>query len=137
MAADQKTLTRIANLLRLASPSSGTTEAERANAALEVAKLVAKHGLVVAEPPPPAPKRRRPPAPAPRPAPPPYWQHPPARYQSPPPRVWQGGGSNWTEATVVVPCHCVACGARLYTDEVAWFDSEHGFRCWSITCDGQ
>ena len=38
---------RVEKLLRLASPSSGTTDAERTLAALEAAKLFAEHDLVV------------------------------------------------------------------------------------------
>lgn len=38
---------RVEKLLRLASPSSGTTDAERTSAALEAAKLFAEHRLVV------------------------------------------------------------------------------------------
>lgn len=45
MPADDKILERVAKLLRLAAPSSGTTDAERASAALEVAKLVEEHGI--------------------------------------------------------------------------------------------
>jgi hypothetical protein len=54
MPADDKILERVAKLLRLAAPSSGTTDAERASAALEVAKLVEDHsidlGAVLARP---------------------------------------------------------------------------------------
>ena len=47
MPADTKTLRRVENLLRLAKPSAGSTEHERASAALEAAKLIAEHDLVV------------------------------------------------------------------------------------------
>lgn len=42
-------LERVDKLLRLAAPSSNTTEAERASAALEAARLISEHGLVVRE----------------------------------------------------------------------------------------
>jgi hypothetical protein len=45
MPADEKTLERIAKLLRLAAPSSGTTDAERESAALEVARLFEEHDI--------------------------------------------------------------------------------------------
>lgn len=40
-------LKRIENLLRLAAPASGTSEHERASAALEAARLIAEHDLTV------------------------------------------------------------------------------------------
>lgn len=43
--ADPKILRRIDDLLRLAAPASGTTDHERASAALEAARLVAEHEL--------------------------------------------------------------------------------------------
>jgi hypothetical protein len=42
-----KVIERAEKLLRLASPTSGSTEHERAAAALEAAKLIAEHDLVV------------------------------------------------------------------------------------------
>lgn len=45
MPADQKTLQRLSKLLRLAGPSSGTSEAERASAALEAARLIEEHDI--------------------------------------------------------------------------------------------
>ncbi len=48
MAADEdKTLRRIEKLLRLAAPSSNSTEAERVSAALEVAKLFDEHPFAI------------------------------------------------------------------------------------------
>lgn len=49
MAADPKILTRIGNLLRLAAPSSGTTDAERASAAIEAARLIEEHDIRIDE----------------------------------------------------------------------------------------
>lgn len=49
MAADKRILERVNKLLRLAGPSSGTTEAERVSAALAAADLVEKHNLTVIE----------------------------------------------------------------------------------------
>jgi hypothetical protein len=46
-ASDDKIVDRVEKLLRLAAPDSNTTESERASAALEAARLVAEHGLVV------------------------------------------------------------------------------------------
>lgn len=45
--ADRKVVERVEKLLRLAAPSSNTSEHERASAALEAARLVAEHGLTV------------------------------------------------------------------------------------------
>lgn len=45
---DPKVLERIAKLLRLAAPVSGTSEAERASAALEAARLIHEHGVAIA-----------------------------------------------------------------------------------------
>lgn len=49
MAIDVKILSRVEKLLKLAAPTSGTTEAERTSAALEAAKMIAAHNLVVRE----------------------------------------------------------------------------------------
>jgi len=43
--ADPKILERIDKLMRVAAPGSGATDSERANAALEAARLVSKHGV--------------------------------------------------------------------------------------------
>lgn len=48
--ADAKIIERIGKLLRLAAPSSGSTEAERSSAALEAARLIDEHGVAIAEP---------------------------------------------------------------------------------------
>lgn len=51
---------RVEKLLRLASPKSGTTEHERASAALEVVKLIEENDLIVRErKAEPAPRRRK------------------------------------------------------------------------------
>lgn len=44
---DLKVIERIGKLLRLAAPSSGTSEHERANAALEAAKLIDEHSIAM------------------------------------------------------------------------------------------
>lgn len=44
---DDKIVDRVEKLLRLAAPESNTTEGERESAALEAARLIAEHGLVV------------------------------------------------------------------------------------------
>jgi hypothetical protein len=122
-----RAIERAQKLLRLAAPGSGTTEAERANAAIEAAKIIAEHGLGVAVPPPPVKKRRgRPPAPQPSPQ-----HHRPApeyRRWSPPSQ------SNWTETDVPVYCACVACGQVISAGEAGWFDPAHGYRHYDITC---
>lgn len=48
--AEQKTIERVEKLLRLAAPSSGTSEAERSSAALEAARLFSENNLSVREP---------------------------------------------------------------------------------------
>ncbi len=47
MAADPKIVARVQKLLRLAAPTSGATLGERESAAVEAAKLIAEHGVVV------------------------------------------------------------------------------------------
>lgn len=47
MPADTKTLERVQKLLRLAAPSSGTTDAERASAALEAARLIEENDVEI------------------------------------------------------------------------------------------
>jgi len=116
---------RVQKLLRLAAPGNGTTEAERTNAALEVAKIIAEHGLSVAVPPPVVKKRRKPPS---------------AQQQHwPPPRVWvqpyRPSGSDWVEVEVYTRCTCVVCGSLLGVGESAWFAPDHGYRHYDITCD--
>lgn len=118
---------RVADLLRVAAPDSGASQNEREQAALEVAKLVAKHNLVVGEAPPPPPKhkpiswpsyeelfRRYPPAPP-----------PPPRYA---PQDWR---NHFTES----PCACVVCGRTIPANTECWRNEIHGVRCHSITCD--
>lgn len=50
MAVDQRTLDRVEKLLRLAAPTSGTTDYERSTAALEAARLFSEHNMTVAPP---------------------------------------------------------------------------------------
>lgn len=73
--ADAKTIRRVENLLRLAKPSGGSSEHERASAALEAAKLIAEFDLVVRN-------REEAPAPPKRP------RTPRARPQRPQPQSW-------------------------------------------------
>lgn len=47
MTADQKALDRIGKLLRLAAPSGGSTEHERASAALEAVRIIDELGVKV------------------------------------------------------------------------------------------
>jgi hypothetical protein len=119
---------RVQKLLRLAAPDSGTTEHERANAALEVAKIIAEHGLAVAVPEPVVKKRRATPRP--------QAQPPPQRHHSYEYRQWAPpSGSDWTEADVPSRCNCVVCGRLLCAGEVGWFAPNHGYRHYDITCD--
>ncbi len=61
MPADPKVLDRIEKLLRLAAPTSGTTEAERSSAALELVRLMSEHNVSVrGEEAAPPPRRRAP-----------------------------------------------------------------------------
>lgn len=48
--ASEKVLDRVEKLLRLAAPSSNSTEHERASAALKAAELIEEHGLTFREP---------------------------------------------------------------------------------------
>ncbi len=77
MAADEKILSRVKKLLAVAAPTSGATLPERESAAVEAAKLIAVHGIVIGgetktetrvvyreratrrEPPPPGPTRMK------------------------------------------------------------------------------
>lgn len=47
MGVDRKVIDRIEKLIRLASPSSGTTDEERSVAALEATKLIDKYDLTI------------------------------------------------------------------------------------------
>jgi hypothetical protein len=47
VAADDKIVDRVKKLLRLAAPDSGATLGERESAAVEAAKLIAVHGVVI------------------------------------------------------------------------------------------
>jgi hypothetical protein len=49
MPVDDKTLSRISKLLKLAAPSSNTTVAERESAALEAARLIAEFDVSIGE----------------------------------------------------------------------------------------
>jgi hypothetical protein len=121
---------RVQKLLRLAAPGNGTTEAERTSAALEVAKIIAEHGLAVAVPEPVVKKRRSPPRSHAQPQPPPQRHHSYEYRQWSPP-----SGSDWTEADVPTRCNCVVCGRLLIAGEVGWFAPDHGYRHYDITCD--
>ncbi len=118
--ADQKTLDRVAKLLRLADPKSGAPEPERASAALECAKIIAEHGLSVVVPPTP-PKRRRAPAPTPAPI-----------YHAP---RYPRSNSNWTEASPLWAVSCIMCGRLIQPEESAFVDIMQGWRCYQIDCD--
>ncbi len=128
---------RIAKLLRLASPKSGSTEAERTSAALEAAKLFGEFELQIIPVPPKRPKRFRTEQPAPYrpPAPPPTAYSTFAVPWRPPSPPSYGGGRDWTAAVVDGDAICVACGTPLHDGEEAWFSGSYNrYRCYDITC---
>jgi len=121
-----RAIERAQKLLRLAAPDSGTTDAERSNAALLAAKLIAEHKLVVAAAPEPIFKKRRSP------------KQPQARATT----TWARWSApavpsvDWTEVRVPQRCDCAVCGNTLWAGEAAWFDPSQGcFRHYDITCD--
>ena len=121
MSVDKKILDRVEKLLRLAAPSSGTTDAERASAALEVAKLVSEHGLEVVKQ--EAPKRDggRPRTPRPGAYPPPPWPtgsrssgaYPPPRPPAPP---------GWAQSVAARDAACAdpTCRGPIARGEPVW-----------------
>ena len=141
--ADHDIGVRIAKLLRLASPKSGSTEPERASAALEAAKLFGDHDLLIIPAPPPKPKRFR------RDQPPPssyqqQQQHHQARHGIVVEPVFRGPHSRSDWRSVIVPSipgidltvHCAACDGIIEPGEEAWFSNLHGrYRHANITCD--
>lgn len=52
MADPDKVLDRVEKLIRLAAPTSGTTQSERESAALEIVRLICEHNLTLRETPP-------------------------------------------------------------------------------------
>jgi hypothetical protein len=123
-----RAIERAQKLLRLAAPGNGTTEAERTNAALKAAEIIAEHNLVVAIPPPRV-KRRRPPTAQPT----------QQRASSPSVNEWRqwapSSTSDWTEVDIPAHCNCVVCGGLLCVGEVGWFAPNHGYRHYDITCE--
>lgn len=108
MSVDPKIVARIEKLLRLAAPTSGTTEPERQSAALEAAKLFAQHDLCV-KPREPVKKRasqpRQPYAAAAAPI---VWppSPPPSQYRRDPFQV-RMDGSDWMEGFAARDAVCV------------------------------
>jgi hypothetical protein len=131
--ADEKTKKRIAALLRTADPKSGASDNERQIAALEAAKMIAEHGLVVDEAPPP-PQRVRP-------SPPPVYQ-PPARpsiygdyhHYGAPAHHYRYGGNDFRGTFTSKNERCAQCGRTIYEGEEAFYDPEHGYIHHDITC---
>jgi hypothetical protein len=133
---------RIAKLLRLASPKSGSTEAERASAALEAAKLFGEFELQIVPVPPKRSKR------FPTDQPPPQ-QPPPSRQPASRPATSaldffginlrdnrpRYSPTDWTAAVVDGDTVCVVCGSRIDEGEEAWFSGAYNrYRCYDITC---
>jgi len=125
----KRAIERVNKLLRLAAPSSGTTEAERTNAALQAAKIFSENNLTAIYE---EPKRKRRPQPhASR------EYHPRSVYRNPvtyAPKVYAQHGANWTAVELDVDCPCVVCGNTLYAGEAAFYSQNHGYRCFDITC---
>ncbi len=134
---------RANDLLRLAAPSSRTTESERISAALEAAKMVAENNLVVVKI-----EHKRLPRPQSGSS---DWttrmvdwaaRHATANEQdgffkrTRPRNPWsQGSAQNWNEIYVVQDIPCIACGKIIYAGDKAWFDFTIGWRHHDITCD--
>jgi hypothetical protein len=93
MAASDKILKRIENLLRLAAPTSNTTEAERSNAALEAARLIQEHAVSVRPEDPPAPPKRS-----------------------------QGGVVHgaWVLTQALQWCNCSHCNNKISQGDIVW-----------------
>ena len=117
MALEPKIAERIAKLLRLAAPSSGTTEGERASAALEAAKLIAEHKLVVAEPQPVEKPRQRRARPRSRPADRPTRPSAPSRDMY----VQVDPLDEWAEVDVMSPTKCAKCHSWIMYEAIYSF----------------
>lgn len=126
-----RAIERAQKLLRLASPSSGATEAERTSAALEAAKIFAENALEVQEAE-EKPKRRRPrppPTTTPSPySPQPYHPPPTVRYYSP------YSAHDWREVLMTHACKCGACHQVIQKGDYAYYAEAQGYRCLDITC---
>lgn len=92
MSADPKVLDRLQKLLRLAAPASGTTEHERAAAALEVARLVADFDINIGEA---------------------------ARSHSTPTAKEVQHGV-WVQSIALQPCGCTKCGGHISKADIVW-----------------
>lgn len=117
---DRKLGERIEKLLRLAAPSSNSTEAERISAALEAARLFAGSALVIASKPEPPPPRKKTHASR------GGWTQPPeARYAQPVTFNSVGGpfshpGSGWAPTTAQDSEMCSHCGETIDKGAAAW-----------------
>lgn len=153
----QAAIERALKLLRLAAPTSGTTEPERISAALECAKLIAEHDLIVVERPAPLP-RARPPQPAHQNT---DWMTrarsasaaaAAAREEEDILRRTDNGGfyaetrrrkkaprpfstPDWNEIQTDRFVLCIACGNGIFAGERCWYDPKRGFRHYSISCE--
>jgi hypothetical protein len=117
-----KAIVLAGKLARVAAPNSGATEAERTNAALELAKIIAEHGLAIMQAPVVEKRRRRSRAePQYRPPPPPAWSYPVSH-------------ANWTEALLETVSRCVICRRTLFPQDRVWYEPSHGYRCFDIEC---
>lgn len=121
-----KIIERVEKLLRLASPTSGSTEHERSAAALEAAKLIAEHDLTVKERelPPPKPPRRE------RPATKPFHGviiHGEGKGKPFPPRP-TGPGGGWMRSTATRDSVCAdpSCGEEIARGDPVWLRHQAG-----------
>lgn len=98
MAVDKKIIDRLENLLRLASPESGTTDHEREVAALEIVRLMVKHSIGFGE----APERQT------------------------SSRGANGGGASrvsshaWVLSKALQHCSCSNCFSRISPGDIIW-----------------
>lgn len=131
MAVDEKVLKRVEKLLRLASPSSGTTEAERFSAFQEASRLFVENDLVVREREPAPSRRQRAPE---RPRQPEPQYSPFYSAYSPPPQYHQYQGptypptSQWeqTVATEDAICADPTCGRLIQQGTTVYARVKHG-----------
>lgn len=105
---------RVEKLLRLASPKSGTTQAERESAALEVVRLIEENDLIVRERKATRSKRRE--APASR-----EWSGTVQETRVPTPEVQRPPG-NWVQSFARTSCSCCDpdCGEPIMIGDTVW-----------------
>lgn len=100
---DDKVLARVERLLRLAAPSSNTTLQEREVAAVEAARLIEEHDLVLTR------RERR--------------ERRSRRETEHRPRAPSSSDDNWSLRRVQQHMHCSFCGGLVSPGDVAWFNT--------------